>query len=331
MRVTTKSILRNYKTSLSKAASNREITRNRVLNNGQKFLTASEDTSSAVKAYRLRTEYSRNNDYLENVKTADKTLMAQEDAALEIQELAKQAQSDLLTAINGTSDADTMKTVATSFRGHIESIVQTLNIKFGDQYLFGGSNTGSPPLEYDSATGRLTYRGEDVSTGNMATLDEMSKESLYIDIGFGLYNNRGDLNDSTAFDTAASALNVLGYGKDADGDEGNYIMLLGQIADELERDPADVTKLSALSDKLQSNTDKILNFVTDLGTKETFLENTQDRLETNLTNINEKILNVENMDMAEAISEFVWAEYAYNAALKVGSSILSNSFIDFMQ
>ena len=34
--------------------------------------------------------------------------------------------------------------------------------------------------------------------------------------------------------------------------------------------------------------------------------------------------------MAAAISEYVWQQYAYNAALKVGTSILSPSFIDFM-
>ena len=40
---------------------------------------------------------------------------------------------------------------------------------------------------------------------------------------------------------------------------------------------------------------------------------------------------VESVDMAEALTEFSWAEYAYNAALKVGNSILSQSFIDFMR
>ena len=34
--------------------------------------------------------------------------------------------------------------------------------------------------------------------------------------------------------------------------------------------------------------------------------------------------------MAEAITEFSWAQYAYNAALKIGTSILTPSFIDFM-
>lgn len=41
--------------------------------------------------------------------------------------------------------------------------------------------------------------------------------------------------------------------------------------------------------------------------------------------------NVEGIDMAKAITDYMWNQYAYNAALKVGTSILSPSFIDFMK
>ena len=46
--------------------------------------------------------------------------------------------------------------------------------------------------------------------------------------------------------------------------------------------------------------------------------------------LNEQILEIEQVDMADAITEFSWAQYCYNAALKVGNSILSQSLIDYM-
>ena len=61
-----------------------------------------------------------------------------------------------------------------------------------------------------------------------------------------------------------------------------------------------------------------------------FLETTKSRLEDQQLNLTEQYDNVVNVDMAEAIKEFSWAQYAYNAALKVGTQILSPSFIDFM-
>jgi flagellar hook-associated protein 3 FlgL len=41
--------------------------------------------------------------------------------------------------------------------------------------------------------------------------------------------------------------------------------------------------------------------------------------------------NVEGIDLAKALTDYSWNQYAYNAALKVGTSILSASFIDFMK
>ena len=44
----------------------------------------------------------------------------------------------------------------------------------------------------------------------------------------------------------------------------------------------------------------------------------------------EQIHDLEDMDEAEAISSFIWAQYCYNAALKVGNSVLSESLMDYM-
>ena len=76
--------------------------------------------------------------------------------------------------------------------------------------------------------------------------------------------------------------------------------------------------------------DTVLEKVTMLGTQTEFLTTTKDRLDTAMINLSTQIDNVVNVDMAEAIMNFSWAQYAYNAALKVGNNILTPSFIDFM-
>ena len=42
-------------------------------------------------------------------------------------------------------------------------------------------------------------------------------------------------------------------------------------------------------------------------------------------------IDLEQVDMAEAISSYTWQGYAYNAALKVGTDIVSQSLLDFMR
>ena len=76
---------------------------------------------------------------------------------------------------------------------------------------------------------------------------------------------------------------------------------------------------------------EMMDFVTVLGTKSKFLDETKNRLTDNKLTLNEKIVSLENVDLAEAITNYSWSQFAYNAALKVGNSILSQSFIDFMR
>ena len=47
--------------------------------------------------------------------------------------------------------------------------------------------------------------------------------------------------------------------------------------------------------------------------------------------LSEQIDELEHMDMAMAISEMMWAQYSYNAALRVGNDILSESLFDYMR
>ena len=46
---------------------------------------------------------------------------------------------------------------------------------------------------------------------------------------------------------------------------------------------------------------------------------------------NFELVDVEYVNDAEAISEYYYAQYTYNAALRVGSSILGPSLLDFLK
>ena len=46
--------------------------------------------------------------------------------------------------------------------------------------------------------------------------------------------------------------------------------------------------------------------------------------------LNEDLTSLEDIEPAEAISNFMYDYYCYNAALKVGTQLLSQSLIDYM-
>lgn len=172
------------------------------------------------------------------------------------------------------------------------------------------------------------------------------------------------------FNNALSGLNFIGYGTDNTdefGDSGNYALLLkemadvfddwhesgqkylpekyqGMTADELKAamEDADVkqeineyhaqqeAKALRLLDKLKASQEHLTENYVDLDAQSKFLVTNQERLETQQTNLNEEILNVEQVDLADAITQFSWEQYCYNAALKIGNQLLTQSLIDYM-
>ena len=334
MRVTTNAILRNYKSNLSASMTNLDTARTRVMT-GRKFSSAAEDPASALRAALLERKYVRNNDYISTVEDVLSRQDAQEDAAYQISveamEMSKKYGFEALNATN--QDAQTRQAYAAAWRGAQQNMLKSLNATYGDQYLFAGADANNQPFEL--ITGKdgkqiLTYRGIDVSSGDQTILEQMAQESVYVDIGFGLDDGGGSVSDSNAFDTALSGLKPSGYGVDEQGNPKNMILLAGQIADALEEEPFDAEKYKTLLGGFDSGREALSTQITDLGTKTQFLETTKDRLEDNKINLTTELDQLVNVDYADAISDFSWAQYAYNAALKVGTNILSPSFIDFM-
>ena len=159
-------------------------------------------------------------------------------------------------------------------------------------------------------------------------------EHSYRDIGFGMKEKEGQIVSTSAFDTAVNGLDVFGHGIDEDGLPNNIIALAQELSKTLAVDDIselDFEKHNKIIDKRRASYDDMVdNGLAAIGTKCAFLENTDDQLTEASQILNEQISDLDFCDPAEAITNLMWAQYAYNATLKVGNTLLSNSFIDFM-
>lgn len=355
MRITTNAILRNYKSNLATSMSNLDVARTQVMTQ-RKFNSTMEDPSSALRAAVLNRKYARNEDFLNLVKDIQSYQDAQEDAAMQINNISLNLSKHYgIEALNGTNGSiETRKTYAEAWRGAQESILLSLNASYEEKYVFAGSDGMNPPFRMTTdANGKqvLLYRNVDVTTGNLykadgtvdtnnaaQRLEELSKDSSFVDLGFGLTLNSKtsdassavNVDASSAFNISLPGINLVGYGKYDDGTPKNMLLLIGEIANTLEQPDFDYDKYKDLLGKFDERRSDVLKHVTTLGTNTEFLTTTADRLQTNEINLTQQIDNVVNVDMAEAIMNFSWAQYAYNSALKVGNNILTPSFIDFM-
>ena len=216
-----------------------------------------------------------------------------------------------------------------------------------DQY---GVPTDMPAVGKDEIeTGWIAYYRDQ---GNLAKLKAMSEEEMYIDLGMGAEENgANNPTRGTYFNSALSALNYTDFGVDEDGDPKNFAILMRQMADVFDTWDEDtqsfnpeIAKNSAkgltsdeleekafrLMDKLKAAQETLTSDHVELNARATFLQTNQERLELQASELNGEIMDVEQVDLAEAIIGLSWDQMCYNAALKIGTQLLSQSLIDYM-
>ncbi|MDE6259522.1 MAG: hypothetical protein K2M42_01465 [Oscillospiraceae bacterium] len=169
-------------------------------------------------------------------------------------------------------------------------------------------------------------------------LKYLANEKYFVDIGLGFQENEnGQLIESSGFNASLVGINFFGYGKDEDGDPKNIYSIVQKLKDISARvhdgenwTNEDYDEFFRLTGKLETASSKFKTEFTDMAAGTDKLENNLELLENNYDNLVEQYGDMEDADMVESITSFIWAQYCYNAALKVGNSVLSQSLMDYL-
>ena len=247
-----------------------------------------------------------------------------------------------LRGITGTMSADDREAIAKELDNLQQSILTSLNTKFEDKYVFGGTSREEIPFTLDKSTDppTLMFKGLSVSDPkNAADFEKLKKEVINVDLGLGMkFDDSGNVNQDTVFNISMSGIKFMGYGTETVDIPSGQIeisndlySLIGEIKDKLRDPDFSMEDISPYIEKYEQQKKQVLVNATDIGAKSNYLEFLSLRNTSNQDNLNAKILDVEYVDSAEAIMDFSMQRYAYNAALSMGNRILENSFIDFMR
>ena len=333
MRITTSMIMRNYRSNLNNTMVDQERVRKQV-ETGRRFSAAYEDPASAAKGAILEQRYARNADYLNAAKNAQTWLDSQEDVLNQLNTISVKVREDYApSALTDTSGEAGRKAYASTLRELQKSMIHTLNTKYGDAYVMAGSDGKNPPFELKD-DGTVLYRGvnvTDVDPNNPDRLKNLANDHTYIDLGFGMsFDANGVVSSSSAFDTALPGIAAVGYGVEG-GISNNIIVLIGKMADTLEADTFNAGEFEKYWTRLSDKSDDLQDQFTKIGAKGQLLTATTTKLENEKENIEIQYKDAMGVDSAKAITDYSYAQYVYNAALKVGTSILSPSLLDFMK
>lgn len=341
MRITTSMMSGKYIKNLNKSANELYYLHDRV-STGRKFFKGSEDPVGAIRAYKLRREYRLTEMYDTNISDVDSFFTSAETNLTEISNNAESVYTSYLRGITGTMSQEDREVIAKELDNLQQSILTSLNAKVEDKYVFGGTSRDEIPFTVEKGTDStgeeieiLKFKGLNVNDpANKDELDKLVNETIYVDLGLGMTFDGDELNKDTVFNMSMSGIKFIGYGTD-DGTEtgipNNLYTLIGKIKEELRSSDFSMESISPYIAKYEEQKKQVLVNVTDIGAKTNYLDFLKLRNEDEQTSLNEKILDVEYVDSAEAIVDFSMQEYSYNAALAMGNKILQNSFIDFME
>ena len=216
------------------------------------------------------------------------------------------------------------------------------NANPGDPQRFNENGVPDPNGEYylnlDQAE-TMTKEEYETAVSDAEKLKYLMNEKQFVDIGLGFQENEnGQLIESSAYNAALNGLTFIGYGLDADGDPKNIYSLVqkmkeisSRVKDGEKWTDEDYDEFDGLVKKLERASSEFKTEFTNMSAGTQKLENNVELLEDNFYNLQEQYADIEDVDMADAITSFVWAQYCYNAALKVGNSILSESLMDYLK
>ena len=348
IRSTTNGTLKTYRYNLQRSS----YTKNKAQETVQtqrKFNSFAEDPAAAAKAFQLRRSLLRtDSQYNVGESVKHKYEVAWSTLESVVQDVNnRKSDSAFAMILQGKSDTIGSGAVALgqSMRTLATGIVQSMNCRYGENFVFAGADGLNVPFTWEGEGDdrKLCYRGIPVDTQDpkeLEALKYMANERKNADLGFGMQEDEnGNIIGSSVANVGLQGITFLGYGKDADGDPKNIVSIADRMGTLLRRcDPdsgdwastADKEEFSRLAKKFEDAASQLTDKHTEMDTQAAFIKSNQKQLKANTGTLQEQFLSIEDVDLAEAITSYSWAQYCYNVSLKVGNSILSQSLMDYM-
>ncbi|MEW6326814.1 MAG: flagellar hook-associated protein FlgL [Thermodesulfobacteriota bacterium] len=273
---------------------------NETISSGKKYTTPSDDPIGLVSALEMRSIIDEMEQYERNISYGLSWVDSAEIALRQTGEVVSRAREIAVQMADATQDAATRASAAVEVDQLIEQVVSLANSQLGEKYIFSGQKTDTAPFTYDSGAGTVTYNGDEED----------------INIRIGRNNNM--------------AVNKDGNDAFMDGNEtSNLFTYLIDLKEALEGN--DVSGIQDSLGNLITASDYINEKVADFGAKRNRLDiKSNIYAELQLSNT-EKLSDIEDTDLAEAILNLKTKEVAYQAALTAASKVMQLSLVDFIR
>ncbi len=266
------------------------------LTTGKRVNRPSDDASGYAQSRKLEVLDHRYGQHLRAIDAAQLWVNRSEQALDEIGELFMQAREHATRALSDTFSAEEREIEAEYLETLLTQMVDLLNSKSGDEYLFAGSRTSDVPFD---ASGPAV-----VDNGNNAE----RRRRVGLETAMRINVTGSDVHDTGAGVTITDAMQHMIDGMRSN-DRAQMETAMGELKSAHEHVQSVTSRMGAISNRL--------------GLAESQIQEAQMMLQSRASEIRD-------IDVAEALMQYQREQTGLQATLKVTSSLLQNTLLNYL-
>ncbi len=336
------------------------------LSSGSKLQSITDDPIAAVNVLNTNRQLGQIDTFTQNAEMAASELSALDD----LMELAtgylSTAWDKAVQANNQTYGNSSLEALKVEIDEIVKTMVDLANTEYNDNYIFGGANTKILPYTLDE-NGNVIYNGTPHDNPDYIRQTEVADGVFEVinttgDKVFGWYENTQeqtadgnnvflDADGNRVIETIDPNTQTATYayedGRTYNGDPndltasmkesysgvfGALKVLSNSIQMVLDGDTAEGYELmNSTLDMFADSLDTISQEQTQFGGVANRIDMTLSTLDTSSTNLTSYLSQINDIDYAEAVTQWMQAQYAYQASMQVAASTMNISLLNYIQ
>lgn len=299
MRVANKTIYDSAVRDLGKTSSDM-VDANEVVSSGKRINHLSDDPVGLVSVLGLRSSISNLDQMNRNISMGTSWLNASESSLTQLNNIVTSTKALTVQMASANVGSAERANNATLVDGYLKEVISLANSSSGGRYLFGGTNTSTTPFALDASGAQVTYSGND-----------------------------------TPFSISIGKDTVVSVGKDgkdifgANWDDSNIFKTFIDLKTSLENN--DTEGIQNAMSNLDSHLKSINGNISEIGGSTTRLNVKKSIVDDLKVSDTDRMSQIEDADLADAIVQLKSKELAYNAALSSTSKLMDLSLVNYVK
>lgn len=295
MRVTQSMIAENFTRNLMQNLKRLDDI-NSQISSEKRINRPSDDPVGAAMAIKLRRQLSAIKQYNSNAQQALTWMKDTETALTNAGDVIQRLSELAVEASNGTQTDEDKGKILDEVKELKDQLLKEANSTSLDRYLFSGYSTDKAPFIKDDATGNI-QANPDIVDGAI-NYNVGQSETIPV-----------NLKGSEVF--------------------GDIFEAVEKFETALENNDGETISNEVISD-IKGALNTVLKYRSQIGARTNRLEATVSRLEANEVDYKAQLSSIEDVDLAQAITDLKMEESVYRAALAVGARIIQPTLVDFL-